>query len=482
MVLCAFALFAIAGLAFDRPPDGGRGEAAPGRPNWTLLAVAATLLAASLAGYEDVTYRTAIAQQPYPAWLRGAPLVPILEVAHPAVRIPYSFSVVAEAFALVQVVLLACVWYALRGARTTRRLVTVLGAFALLLALIAFASRGATSSDLYAYVYDATYGIDAYRSHALSPSGPLAIVGHLLSFQMFPAAYGPIWLGIAHVLVGGKSVADGIVVFRLLGVISLVGTLGALLALRVPASFLGLVALDPAISYQYVADGHNDLFGVALLLWALVAANRNVPLVAVLLAVLAGASKLSFAMLAPLAFATLPDPRRRIGWGALAVAASIVVSLALGGAAYPRALIEITTSIFPASGEPGGALLPRVTTLVALALVTAACIARRTGWPGAWGIVGLGSIPFPWYLGWALPYLVLDARRATPFLVTFPLAAFVLSTTFIETWAWMPIAFGLPVVAATLAYVRWRKLWTDFVSARSCARPVAALDGRLGGG
>jgi hypothetical protein len=480
-VLCAFALLAIAGLAFDPPLASEPGDRVRGRPNWALLVGAATLLAASFAAYEVMTYRAALAQQPYPAWLRGAPLVPILETDRAAVHVPYNFSVFAEAFAIAQVALLAAVWYALRRARVTRALVAVLGSFALVSIGIAFVARGTTSGDLYAYAYDGAYGIEAYRSHLLSPNGPFAIVGHLYAFHMFPAAYGPVWLAIAHALVGGKSAADCIVIFRVLAALSLASVYGALLALRVPASFLGLVALDPALPYQYVADGHNDLFGVALLLWAHVAVKRDVPLAAVALAVLAGASKLSFLMLAPFAFATLPDLRRRVGWAALATVGSIVVSLALGGLAYPRALFEIATAIFPASGEPGGAVLPRVTTLAALALVAAAVIARRTGWPGAWGIVGLGSIPFPWYLSWALPYLVLDPRRATPFLVLLPLATFVLSTSFETTWAWIPIVFALPVAAATLAYVRWRNVWSDVVSARTCARTVPVLEGRLGG-
>jgi hypothetical protein len=481
-VLCAFALLAIAGLAFDRPNDGDAVDSARGRPKWALLAVAGTLLVASLAGYEYLTYRAALAQQPYPAWLAAAPLVPILEIAPPAVHLPDVYPVLAEAFALVQVSLLAAIAYALRGAALTRALCAVLGGFALSMTVVAFASRGLTSSDLYAYLYDAAYGTAAYHPHTLSANGPFGLVGHLWSFRMLPAAYGPVWLDVAHALAGSPgNMAQHIFVLRILSAISFAAVLGALAALRVPAAFLGLVALDPAIPYQYVADGHNDLFGIALLLWATVAATRGFLAPALALAVLAGASKISFAAIAPLAFASLSGMRRRVVWGALAVVGSAAVSLALAGPAYPHALAQIST-IFPTSGEPGGAFVPRLTTLFALALVVAAVVYRRTGWPGAWAFVALGSVPFPWYLGWGLPYLVLDARRAVPFLVLFPLVAFAMTTTYAPTWAWYPLAIAFPVAAALLVYTRWHAVWAERVSARSCARPVPALEGRLGGG
>ncbi|MBD5604987.1 MAG: hypothetical protein IAI48_07855, partial [Candidatus Eremiobacteraeota bacterium] len=123
--------------------------------------------------------------------------------------------------------------------------------------------------------------------------------------------------------------------------------------------------------------------------------------------------------------------------------------------AYPRAIAAVS-AIFPASGEPGGAIVPRLTTICALVLVALALIVRRTGWPGTWEFVSLGSIPFPWYLAWGLPYAVLDPERALPYLVTFPFAAFVMTTTFPATGAWPPVAIGLPVVAALLAYGRFR--------------------------
>ncbi len=481
-VLCAFALLAIAGLAFDRPRGAEPADPAHGRPKWTLLVAAASLLAASLAGYELMTYRGALAQQPFPSWLAGVRLVPILEIAPPLVHLPETFPVLAEAFALVQVALLGAVAYALRGAGLTRALYTVLGAFALLTVGIAFASRGLTSSDLYAYVYDAAYGTAAYHPHTLSVDGPFGLVAHLWSLRMLPAAYGPVWLDLAHALAGAPGhMAQHIFVLRLLSAASFGAVLGALVVLRVPAAFLGLVALDPVLPYQYVADGHNDLFGVALLLWAYVAARRGLLVPALVLAVLAGASKASFALIAPLAFASLGGMRQRIVWGGLAVLGSAAVSLALGGPAYPHAIAEIST-IFPTSGEPGGAFVPRLTTLVALALVAAAVIYRRTGWPGAWAFVALGSVPFPWYLGWAFPYLVLDARRAVPFLVFFPLVAFAMTTTYAPTWAWYPLAFAFPVVAALIAYRRWHAVWAKRVSVRSCAGSVPAFEGRLGGG
>jgi hypothetical protein len=480
-VLCAFALLAIAGLAFDRQNDGDSVDSARARPKWWLLAIAATLLVASLAGYEYMTYRAALAQQPYPAWLAAAPFVPILEIAPPVVHLPEMYPVLAEAFALVQVALLAAVAYALRRAPLTRTLCAALAGFALLMTVVAFASRGLTSSDLYAYLYDAAYGTAAYHPHTLSADGPFALVGHLWSFRMLPAAYGPVWLDVAHALAGSPgNMAQHVFVLRMLSAVSFAAVLGALVALRVPAAFLGLVALDPAIPYQYVADGHNDLFGIALLLWATVAAMRGFLVPALALAVLAGASKISFAAIAPLAFASLSGMRRRVVWGALALAGSAAVSFALAGPAYAHALAEIT-AIYPTSVEPGGAFVPRLTTVVALALVAAAVVYRRTGWPGAWAFVALGSVPFPWYLGWGLPYLVLDARRAVPFLVLFPLVAFAMTTTYAPTWAWYPLALAFPVAAALLAYARWRAVGAERVRARSCARPVPALEGRLGG-
>ncbi len=453
LLFCALA-FAVAGFAFDgkqQRPDVSAERSAPWRALWI---VAAALFATLLAGESLVTL-AAFEQEPFPPWLRGIRYVPILETAPLYAHTPPAVSLGAESLALLAALLLGALAFALRGVSGGASLDRFSFLCAAIMSAVSLGSRGLTSSDLYAYVAYAERGIGAYHAFAIAPDGPLAIVGHLWVFEMLPAAYGPAWLWIVHALAGRTSIDTSILVLRLFSVASLVAVLLALRALGLSGKIVALVALDPAIYEQYVVDGHNDLLGIALLLWARVLARRGFPVAAIAAAAAAGACKAPFLALAPLAFFDAPALRTRLTGAGLAVASGVAASLAFGGIAYPRAIATVA-AIFPASAEPGGALLPRMTLCATLGLILAAVLARRTGWPGSWSFVSLGSLVFPWYVIWGVPYAVLDPRRAVPFLASFPIAAFALSTTYGPSWALAPLEVALAIAAALIAYRRWR--------------------------
>jgi hypothetical protein len=463
LLFCALAV-AIAALAFDRD---SRAPEVPRAVPWVAVAALALALAASLVTNEWVIANAALGQMPFPAWLRGASFTPILELEPLYAHTAPGTSLAAEGLAVLDTLLLGGLAFTLRGVPARAGIL----AFAFVCALasigLSFFAPGLASSDLYAYAFYARFGTGAYHSLLVPHDGPLAIVGHLWSFRMVPSAYGPVWLDTVRILAGGIDRVDvQILVFRGLSAITLVALLAGLVALRLPVAFVALVALDPAIYLQFVVDGHNDLFGIALLVWARVAARRGWTIVAVVLAILAGASKASFLPLAALVFFDAEPLRRRVVPAACAIAGGIAASLAFGGLAYPHALAAVA-AIFPASGEPGGAVLPRITTFVTIALVIAAVGWRRTGWPGSWAFVSLGSVVFPWYAIWGLPYATLDPRRATAFLATFPVTAFVLTTAYAISGGWAPLIFTIACSSGMLAYARWRS------PARRLAAPPA---------
>ncbi len=400
----------------------------------------------------------ALTQIPFPTWLLNRPLVPILDTAPLFAHTSSRVSVAIEIVSIVETVLLIGLAFATRRRLLRPAEKLIASALFAAMALYSLFARGTASADLYAYVADARLGIACYAGASSFASGPFHIVEYFWGHPMIPCAYGPVWIWFVHVFLGWVPTPQGSIIgLRLLSLVTFLAALKALARLEVGAMFLLPLALDPALILQYVADGHNDFFGIALLLWARCFAVSGNALLASLLAACAGASKVPFLPISMLTFVDRKNIRVRVGYGMAALLGGLLISLAFGGPAYLKAL-GTTAAIYPTSSLPGGIFLPRVALTAILVTIGIALSLRRVAWPAAWGFASLGSLFFPWYLAWGIPYAAIDPDVAWPFLVSLPILVFSMSTTYSATMLSYPLVAILPVAVILLYYFCTRGL------------------------
>ena len=152
-----------------------------------------------------------------------------------------------------------------------------------------------TSQDLYLYVGFAHLGSAAYAPPAVPFAGEFRAVNRLWGLPMLSSAYGPLWIALSRAsLYAGDSLGAQVEAFRAAGAIFFCACTGLLFLGRRDVATTTLFALNPALIQQYVADGHNDVFALALALGAFAVVRRSAIAACVLVAA-AGAAKLSFA-------------------------------------------------------------------------------------------------------------------------------------------------------------------------------------------
>jgi hypothetical protein len=237
-----------------------------------------------------------------------------------------------------------------------------------------------------------------------------------------------VWLSLAHAVVSpGRSLAANVVAFRAVGLAATAASIAALVALRKPVT-AAIFALDPTLWQLYVAEAHNDMAGIALILVALAIRRRSIG-AAMLLVALAGATKLPFLLIGAVVFASEPMWRARLAPAAGAAFGGFALSVALGGADYASALSRTAHTY----AYPIGALewnLHLALAAIACAAILAAVVAARFFWGAPWSFVALGQYPIWQYLGWGIPYAVLDETQGLLYLALLPVSGFELSLLF----------------------------------------------------
>ncbi|MGP6157111.1 MAG: hypothetical protein ACLPYS_06310 [Vulcanimicrobiaceae bacterium] len=406
--------------------------------------VLAGLLAVGLFVLELVVVEAAARhQQPFPDWFARLPLLPIDDRGPLFAHTSEWVSDGVLLLALAQSGALVMLDRALRDRRLSLPSGTALGACCALMLGAALLTKSTTSFDLYAYVGSARLSSAAYDPPAIPFTGSFALINAIDGVPILPAAYGPVWLALAHAVTATVASLGGqLEALRVLGAVLFLVSIALLRAARCDAATLALFALNPALIEQYVANGHNDIAPLALTLAALVAVRFS-PWLAVLFGALAGATKLPFVVIATLAFVPLSDVRRRWAFAALTLAGGLALSGLLGGHAYLGALRETARLYRPPLGFPI-VVLYFGTVAAALAATALALGSRRFITTAAWSYAALASALFPWYLIWGLPYALLERRSTWIFLASLPLGTYLLSTVYRPT---------VPFYAATIAVV-----------------------------
>ena len=362
----------------------------------------------------------AASAQTMPDWQRRLPLLVFARNGLYAVPDAAFLGNVVASLAIVQtLLLLALAGILLKLRAATPPTIAIVTAGACAMAWIATHTQLA-GPDIYAYV---GFAVNPHPYHPETTPLPVAdrVVSLVWDGALPPSPYGPLWTAISHALVRGTSdLGRQLALFRGLGLAALVLCAVALERTGRPAA-AALLILDPATWDVYVIQAHNDIVGILLLIVAIAFRRRVV--VAVACVALAGAIKLPLLGIGLVVFAALPSLRTRVAAGASAVALGLTLTLGLGGRDFLWAL-ERTTQIYPHSVTLAENVLHAALVAVALAAIAAAVLGRRFFWGAPWSFVAFGQFTAEQYLGWGIPYALLDGTAGTIYLAFLPLSAF----------------------------------------------------------
>jgi hypothetical protein len=271
--------------------------------------------------------------------------------------------------------------------------------------------------------------------------------------------YGPLWIAVSKAaLAAAPSLVAKLIVLRLVGLFAVAACIAMLARMRVPRPVIVLFAVNPAVYDLFVAEGHNDMLGVAFILAAALARRRS-RLVAMALCVAAGCIKLPFILIAMLVFASEETLLARLGLGLASAALSLSVSFAWAGPWYLWALRRVYDAEGGAPSAPQVALQV-VMFFTGICAVVGALWSRRFSAATPWFMPTFGRSPLPQYLAWGLPAVFLDPAPNWAFLAAMPLMAFLLDTAFAFT----------PLTTLVLALIGGAVVWMAFQTSRATTR------------
>jgi hypothetical protein len=321
----------------------------------------------------------------------------------------------------------------------------VAGLVATLLAATALALPGSDSSDSYLYVGLATLGAQAYAPPAIPFTGDLHVVNAIWGTPLFPSAYGPAWIAFSALLIAPLgSLAAKVFAFKVLGLASVLAC--AYLARRLGAARVVVagVLCNPALYVTYVASAHNDLFATDLVLVAMLAARRSLPL-AYACALGACLVKISLGPVAVVAALTSRSMRVRATFAFLLVLVVGAVYALHGGLLWHALL-----SAAAAFRQPQSPLTTAFRiALVAVTLASSAWIvfAGRVRAQTAWAPAAIGDSTLPSYTIWGFPLALTSTPVAVVYLVTLPFLSFFQNPTLPGTPALEFASYGFLLAA-----------------------------------
>ena len=371
--------------------------------------------------------------------------IPIVIAADFGPRDPAS-SNAQLVVSLLQTLALYALFRTLRQRRVTRAVAGVVGVTAVVMIAIAIAAPVFETSDVYAYVGYALQPLRAYAS-GLTFAGQYAVIGRLLH-PMPTCVYGPLWIAASHVAIAPfGTLLTQLRALRVLELVAYVGCLVAMKRLRAPFAVLAVFAVNPGLIDVWIVDGHNDLFGTALVLAAMVVRTNRIARIALVTA--AGLVKLPLVVVGAVAFSNDPSRRTRIVDAAAAAMLCFGVTYACVGGEWFRHVAGLGTRTRPFVETALCALC----VLVALGALGAALVTRRRSAGLTWIWPAFAAYPAAWYAIWGLPYALVSGGAAI-FLVAAPIVTFLFSWNDVLTPVSAVLAPAIVISPLALALVK----------------------------
>jgi hypothetical protein len=285
-----------------------------------------------------------------------------------------------------------------------------------------------TNHDLYAYVGNALLGRQAYTPPATPFAGDLSAINHWWGVPVPPATYGPLWIAIAGIVTAPfASLFAKMMALRCFGALLLGGLVVLLRAYGAPARMLAIVALNPALYFQFVLNAHNDLLPADIaVLAAIVAASR--PMLAAILISTAGLVKAPFALLGLPVLARVRSPGMRSAAIVLSIVATITLSWLAGGFPYLNALA------LHAGSSHLESVLHVIAAVAALGVTVAAIAGLRRLRSAVWLLPMIGAYTASWYTMWSLPYAIGARRVLAYFLMWLPFVTVLAEPSLARPW------------------------------------------------
>jgi hypothetical protein len=352
------------------------------------------------------------------AWDGRLPLS--VMITNPPALVPDSFRYAFVLVARVQALLLG-VYLAAMHDRPWRRVDTIASTCAALaIVFLALASPGLTSFDMYAYVADSLLGSRAYDPPLTHLRDPFAIIHHMWFYPLYPAAYGPIWLWWNHAVLGlVQGLYPKLLMLRLENVLALALALGSLRRLGAPAPLVAATAVNPAIAFYFISNGHNDLAAIAVVLAAMTIAPR-LPVAAGVIAGIGASEKLTLIVPAAAVALVIATRAKRFAYVAVMAATAGAIAFFLGGRPYLHALAEISAKYAYFNSWMDVRIVHYVTAIATIAVTVVAIVFRRPFFGAGFGFVSLAQAFFPWYAIWGLPYVAARTGALAALVVGLP--------------------------------------------------------------
>lgn len=416
---------------------GHRDDVPVGRFGAAFVAVACVVTLASFAlslhiDARAVAHQVAIRPQP-PFW----------HVWDDGIPAPLWISDAALLVALVQSVALYAIYRLTQRRSGGWRTRSLVGGTSLGMLLLAAHATTLKSADLYAYAGIARLGFASYVPHAIF-GGEYAAINHYWGTWMVPNVYGPLWTIVSHAVARPEfGIVRTMLALRGIEIVAFIAIAMGLYAMKLGDGVVAVFALNGAIVDQFIRDGHNDLFAIALVIAAMVLARF--PAIAIVLVGGAIAIKISFVTVGTMVFVRYASLAKRLLCAGAAIVLGCGVTLATVGTLYLRDLADVARRVVEDAPTHDIHML-------AFALVLLACavaLALRKFAPGiSYAYISLGLLPLPWYVVWGFPYAI-RSGVAGPFLVSLPFVLSVLSVSY----AFTPLRAAIFFIAMAIALV-----------------------------
>jgi hypothetical protein len=333
----------------------------------------------------------------------------------------------------------------------------IAGVTCILLA-ISMQADSLTSGDSYAYT---AYGhLNTHQDYNPTPnmfSGALTPLNTLpdhLWFGLEPAPYGPLWLAIAHATIGhAPDLMQSLMIDRFINVIGFCICIASFLALRLPIGVVAVFAMNPAIIFDVIAEGHNDVIALACIFGGFALA-RKYQWAGTFVSAMAAFVKLPYILISLLVVTCFSKLSSRIIACVAVIALICAGSFALGGHDYIYSLTHHVTG--------NTVKEPKWHEALHIAIVGGACIGvfaaiffSRYFTAATYMYPTLFAVVHPWYLLAGLPYaLKCGSPFFSAFLILLPLVGFEMEIIYNPSYV-SYLLFAAIVVSAV--YGIWRK-------------------------